>query len=338
MQSNEIERRKLILYSFAQNPEASGSSIAKMLKMPKSTVNGVIKRYKDSLTIDRKPGSGGKSRVANKKLVKGVALSFRKNPGLSNRDRARKFKVSESYIRKLKSSHGYNSYSVIKHPNRNDKADLLAKRLTRKLYNKTLTKTKGCIIMDDETYVKCDFKQLPACNFYVSTMRGNVPNRFKFVLQDKFAKKMMVWQALCSCGRKSKGFVTTSTMDRHMYINECLQKRLLPLIKSHRTKPTFWPDSATIHYANDTLGWYKANKVAYIAKDGNPKNCPHLRPIEKYWAIVKRKLNKAGGAAKDVKQMYGKWNKAAATVTPKGVQALMGSINKHARDFYFNKE
>jgi hypothetical protein len=48
--------------------------------------------------------------------------------------------------------------------------------------------------MDDKTYVKMDFQQIPGHKFYVSRMRGNVPKQFKFVLHDKFAKKLLIWQ------------------------------------------------------------------------------------------------------------------------------------------------
>lgn len=108
--------------------------------------------------------------------------------------------------------------------------------------------------MDDETYVKRDFKQLPGQKYYVSSIRGNVPNRYKFVQQDKFAKKYLIWQCICSCGLKSRTFVTSSTLNADLYIKECLQKRLLPFIRSHRSSVKFWPDLASIHYAKKNFG------------------------------------------------------------------------------------
>lgn len=52
MGSTELENRKLILPQFFEKPGASGSSIAKKLKMAKSTVNGVLKRYNETLSIE----------------------------------------------------------------------------------------------------------------------------------------------------------------------------------------------------------------------------------------------------------------------------------------------
>lgn len=149
---------------------------------------------------------------------------------------------------------------------------------------------------------------------------------------------MLIWQALCSCGKKSRAFVTTSTLNAELYTKKCLNERLLPLINSHSVRPKFWPDLASCHYARSTMAWYEDNQVAVITKDLNPPNCPQLRPIEKYWAIVKRSLNKTGGAANNKASMYQKWNKAAAEVTPKGVQVLMGSIKKKVREFIRSTE
>ena len=44
----ELEKRKLILNKFLENLTWSGSRIAKSLKMPRNTVNRLIKRYKQS--------------------------------------------------------------------------------------------------------------------------------------------------------------------------------------------------------------------------------------------------------------------------------------------------
>ena len=188
-------------------------------------------------------------------------------------------------------------------------------------------------MQDDETYVKVDFQQLNGQKFYVSKIRGNVPKKFKYVLQDKFAKKYMIWQGICSCGMKSRSFVTSSTMNAQLYIKECLERRVLPLIRSHSTPVKFWPDLASCHYAKDTITWYNVNNVDFISKELNPPNCPQIRPIEIFWAIMKRKLKKKGGSAKEIGKMLQKWNQIASTVSSDTVKKLMGSIPKKVTEF-----
>jgi hypothetical protein len=77
--------------------------------------------------------------------------------------------------------------------------------------------------MDDKTYVKLDVKQIPGLNYYVSKICGSL-KKIKFRYCDKFAKKLMIWQAICS------------------YCHSLKSTSLL-----------FWPDLARIHYVKDVL-------------------------------------------------------------------------------------
>jgi hypothetical protein len=67
------------------------------------------------------------------------------------------------------------------------------------LEKKNVYKTKCCFILDYETYVKKDFCRLPGNVYYVISVRGKVNGKYKYVCVDKFALKVMVWQAICGC-------------------------------------------------------------------------------------------------------------------------------------------
>ena len=54
------------------------------------------------------------------------------------------------------------------------------------------------------------------------------------------------------------------------------------------------------------MEWYAANNVQVMPKDKNPRNTPELRPIEKYWVIVKRNLKKIQKAVMREKTVQGK--------------------------------
>lgn len=143
----------------------------------------------------------------------------------------------------------------------------------------------------------------------------------------------MIWQGICSCGLKTKVFITSTTMNSKVYIEECLKKRILPFIRQHKTNVMFWPDLASCHYSKEVLEWYAANNVNFVAKEINPPNCPEFRPIEQYWAIVKRKLRGCGKEVTNAQQMRLKWNKFADTVSPATVQTMMASITSKVRQF-----
>ena len=49
----ELSNRKLILNKYLENTTLSGSSIAKTLNLPTSTVKSVLKRYKESFTVEK---------------------------------------------------------------------------------------------------------------------------------------------------------------------------------------------------------------------------------------------------------------------------------------------
>ena len=41
-------------------------------------------------------------------------------------------------------------------------------------------------------YVKLDFEQPPGQKFYLAKLKESAPVKFKFVFQDKFARKLMI--------------------------------------------------------------------------------------------------------------------------------------------------
>lgn len=333
----EAANRKLILDTHFENPTWSGSKIAKSLKLAKSTVCRVLKRFREQHTVDRKDHSKRRSGTKDRKLHSKVLRTIRANPGQSDYDIAKKFNASQSTVRRIRLREGIRSFRASKQPNRTLKQNLVAKRCARKLYNEVLTKFGGCILMDDETYVKMDFGQLPGQKFYKATGRGDVPSKFKFVFADKFARKLMIWQGICSCGQKTQVFVTNKTMNSQLYKQECLKKRILPYIKAHKGPVKFWPDLASCHYSREVLQWYRDNGVDFFEKDVNPPNCPQFRPIEKYWAIVKQKLKKSGKVTKDATEMKRWWNKMAAQVSQQSVQNMMSGVRRKVRDFIKTK-
>lgn len=332
----EQNNREKILHKFKENPSWSFSMIGKSLKISPSTVRDVINRFNATLSIDRTKGSGAKMGPRNKKLVSKVVQSVKANPGLSDSERARKLGTCVSTARRMRLYAGLKSYHVVKVPNRTEKQQSTCKTRSILLYDKVLTKFNGCLLMDDETFIKMDTNQLPGQKFYIASKRLNAPEKFKFIKMSKFAKKVMVWQAICSCGMKSSPFITSLTMNTNLYIKECLQKRLLPLIRKHKAPVKFWPDLATCHYSKATINWYQNSKVDFVPVSMNPPNCPEFRPIERYWAIMKSKVKKTGRTFKNHKQVHRTWNKCAKKLSQSDVQKLMAPIKGKVRDFIRN--
>lgn len=337
MATKQEEIRKKILYIRNQNPNLSERQLAKMGNVPKSTVHRVLKSFNERLTTERKSGTGKNSNRPNRVMDKKVKRAFEDKPNISIRTVARKIKMSPGFVQKSRQRQGLRSFKVKTVPNRNDKANLTAKTRARKLYCELLTKF-SCVVMDDETYVLEDFKQLPGLGFYTAALKNGIDEQYRTKKKSKFPKKYLVWQAICTCGKKSQSFITTGTVNKEIYEKECLQKRLRPFLNSHNTAPLFWPDLASCHYANSVMKWYKDNGVNVVPRTANPANCPELRPIERYWALMKRDLSKIKQDAKNQADFKKIWNKAAKKITETTVQNLMSGVKRKVRDFYMNNK
>jgi hypothetical protein len=49
--------------------------------------------------------------------------------------------------------------------------------------------------------------------------------------------------------------------------------------------------------------------IKFMPKDSNPPNCPQMRPIETYWALLRRRVYNNGWKAKSVKELKEKIRK-----------------------------
>jgi hypothetical protein len=81
------------------------------------------------------------------------------------------------------------------------------------------------------------------------------------------------------------------------------------------------------------MEWYAAKNIQVVPLDKNPPNTPELRPIEKYWAIVKQNLKKTQKTVSSEKQFKANWRSAAKKVDKVTVQNLMAGVKRKARQF-----
>lgn len=309
--------------------------IFKEAKSPHSTTKRVIKQFRDSGSTERKQGSGHKVGSGDKIREKKIIAALKRNPELSLRDLGRKYKTDHKNVFKIKRKYGYKSHKKVKVPNRNTFKDNMSILRARRMVKQHFNNFSACILMDDESYVKADFNQLPGQQFYSQIKGCDVHKKFKTIKLDKFAKKFMIWQAICSCGLRSTSFVTSGTMNADVYIKECLNKRMLPMYRQHNIPLLFWPDLASCHYASKTTEWYESNGVSFVSKTANPPNVPELRPIETYWALTKRICKKIGSIACDIKSFRDKWNRASKKVTQSTV--LMAGLKSKIRIYSHRK-
>ena len=125
----------------------------------------------------------------------------------------------------------------------------------------------------------------------------------KYYDKAKYEAKILVWVAISPAGISSS-FILPSKMaiNQEVYLEECLKKRLLPFVKKYHSTGNyvFWPDLASSHYANSVQEWLVESKIPYIPKKMNIANVPEIRPIEDFWAFLKRKVYMNGWEAKNL--------------------------------------
>ena len=60
---------------------------------------------------------------------------------------------------------------------------------------------------------------------------------------------------------------------------------------------------ATCHYANDNQKWMKDHSIPFVMKDQNPPNAPQIRPIERFWALLKNLVYEGNWVAENREQL-----------------------------------
>lgn len=175
--------------------------IARQLTVNQRTASRVLIRSKEDLVITRKSGSGRKKGIGNQKTKNKIVSILQENPNISGSKLAQKVEYSEFFVRKAKKEAGLKTFEVKKFLTKIAVKNTETKQRAKKLKTDFFEKF-DCYIMGDKTYVSADFSQLPGQEFYTADSRGNVEEKFKSKRHLKFPCKLLVWQAICSCGER----------------------------------------------------------------------------------------------------------------------------------------
>lgn len=306
--SKEIDVRKQIGIFVEKNPDMKVSEMVRVLGLSgikRSTAYTWINRLKSGESVDRKPGSG-QHRAINKK-IKDKIIEFSVNQvGISYRFIGRKYGVHHRKVKEILEEAGVERKKRKKCPKSSVNQVIKQKKCLEKL-RRTLFKPSNNIdiILDDESYFTTDGSETNVNDFYYSYEGLEVPENVRFKPVSKFPKKVLVWVAMSSKGF-SEPYVVPSgnAINSDVYIDECVT-RLKDFINKYHSDGNyiFWPDLASAHYSNKTQGIFRAVGIKYLEKSLNPPNVPQIRPIERFWAILQKKLYINGWTTEDINQL-----------------------------------
>ena len=144
---------------------------------------------------------------------------------------------------------------------------------------------KSLLVIDDEKYFCFADDNMAGNSIFNTNMKETCPESVRFVGKEKFPKKLLMWIAVSERAMSEPLFRTSKAVaiNISIYINECLEKRLLSFIHKYDGdfNYLFWPGAASSHYSKDSLNWMD-EYVNYVDKESNPLNVPQARPIENF--------------------------------------------------------
>lgn len=240
----------------------------------------------------------------------------------------RKFGVADKTIKRICEENGLiRKRRVIKpkvSPLQKISQKYRVKRLAFALKNSHLGKD---LIMDDESYFKLYGHQ---DNHYYFEGQSGTDGSVKFIRKEKYEPKLMVWMLISARGASPAVIFPSKQSINGAFYREFIIKQVLkPFIDVHYPDANywFWADLAPGHKAAETCSLLDELQIDYVEEDLNPPNAPQLRPIERFWAHLKRKVYKNGWEAQNLQQLKVKIEKVVRKIPISYYQNLMKNVN-----------
>ena len=190
------------------------------------------------------------------------------------------------------------------------------------------------LILDDEKYFTLAGDNMPGNARYYTNDKSTCPDSVRFAGKKKFPKKVLVWIAISDRGMSKPLFRPSKSVaiNSSIYIDECLNKRLLPFIHEYHKDLdyVFWPDLASAHYSMESTTWMNEN-VNYVTKDINPPNVPQARPIENFWGCLSEKVYEGGWQASTEQQLINRIKLKLKEFDLNFVKSLMAGVKAKLR-------
>lgn len=331
MSLSELQRRKLIGIFWEKNPNKTKSEIFhhfSEMGFKKTFIYNAIKLLENQKSMDRKPGSGKKCQLSDSKIKAKLKAETVGRSAKSYRELGRKYKVTGNTIKKYLLDMQVKKKSKKSAPHTTELQESVIKsRLKLLSQNYFSVNLNYKCVMDDESYFTVEGNEWQQ-KYYFESEDQPAPEKFKLIKKCKFPAKVLLWVAISENGISEPVFFKGGlAVNKDVYIGKCLPVLQKFIEKFHKKeKIVFWPDLASAHYAKDTLDDLKRRKIPYIPKEQNPLNVPQLRPIENFWAYLKRKVYNNNYRAKNVDCLIAKIKKELKTIEIAGFRKAMKEV------------
>jgi hypothetical protein len=121
-------------------------------------------------------------------------------------------------------------------------------------------------------------------------------------------------------------------INTEIYINKCLQPRLLPFIHKHHSDLNiqFVHDLVGAHLSIEIIARVKEN-LPFFNNTTNSPNVPQARPIENLWGILVQEIYEGGWKATTQQELISRIQSQLKNFDPKFLQSLMGGVKTKLR-------
>ena len=115
-------------------------------------------------------------------------------------------------------------------------------------------------------------------------------------------------------------------------LNPTVRRGLSFIEKYHKNKNIlFWHDLATSHYADICTSFLKEKNINFVEKNKNDPNVPQVHPIERFWAIMKRRYAVRQNCAKNLNSFKRIWKKLEEEAWQNCGKTIMTNLKKKLR-------
>ena len=233
--------------------------IAAKLNLKRSTIHSFMKRFNETNSYERKPGSGKKTivtEVQRRYIIRKIKIDPNMTPAGIRNDNP-EIDLSNSTIRRvIVKSNLFKRRSKRKIPLINEINK--KKRLTfAKTYNNKPEEFWDSIIWSDESTIMINKSYNGTCWYFIE----NPNNPLYFIETEKFPAKIMVWACFSSRGKSNLVFIDGS-VNSDVY-QQILQIELLGYINKYFPdfNYIFQQDNAPCHNSKSTKQYLKSNNI-----------------------------------------------------------------------------
>lgn len=322
-----IEERKIILSAYKQNKTIR--EICTLVNRPRTTIAGIIKRFKDDPTCEYQTRSGRPPALSVREKREIVKI-IKKEPKTSSSEIAAMLKentgtgVHPRTVRRVLNSAGYNARVCRKKP-----------QISKVNQMKRLSFAKEHINKGIDFWDKVIFSDESKFSIYKSDGRVLTWRKKGEALQEKHIQStvkhggagVMVWGCMSAAGVGELVFID-EVMDKNIYLNilkDNLHKSAQKL--GIESDYFFQQDNDPKHTAEIGRLWILYNTPHTLK---TPPQSPDINPIEHLWDHLDRRIREHHITSKNMlkEKLMEEWEKIDPEVTKKLVHSMQKRLQE----------